>query len=77
MPDCWTALQFDNAVMMWGRYIENALNERNEDGSAKHRLRDLLDLPFTDAEKKEQTRMALQMFKRLAGDPRSGVEWVH
>jgi len=73
----WTALQFDNAVMTFGRHIEGKMTERNEDGSAKWKLRDLLDLPYTPAEQREMLRIAMQAFKQQAFDPRSGVKYTH
>lgn len=42
MPDEWTALQFDAAVIYFGRRIENMLNEMDKEGKPKHKLEDLI-----------------------------------
>lgn len=44
MRDCWTARCFDNAVMTFGIWCENALNERDSDGKPVHTLDELLDI---------------------------------
>ncbi len=42
MPDMWTAIQFDNAVMTFGTWIENKLQERWDGGQLMWSLPDLL-----------------------------------
>lgn len=42
MPDMWTALCFDSAVLAFGRYIENKLHELDDDHKPVHTLRELL-----------------------------------
>ncbi len=41
----WLKWQFDNAVLLFGTYIENKLNERDKEGKPKHKLETLLGLP--------------------------------
>lgn len=77
MPDMWTALQFDRAVTMFGQWVEGKLMERDDDHNPKHTLRELLDLPFSPQEAREQTRMSLMWLKTLASNPRSGVRLVN
>jgi hypothetical protein len=43
MDDTWTALQFDNAVTLFGRFIENKLEETDSKGKYVNKLSDLLD----------------------------------
>lgn len=69
----WTALQLDNAVMRWGIHVENKLKEINPDGTAKHNLRELLDIPLNPAELREATRQSLRMLDMAARDRRSGI----
>lgn len=45
MRDCITAVAFDTAVMTWGVFVENKLNERNEDGTQVWSLDQLLGEP--------------------------------
>jgi hypothetical protein len=73
MPDSWTALQFDNAVMHWGIHVENKLKETNQDGSPKNSLRDLLDIPLTRQELREATRRSLKLLDKASRDRRSGI----
>jgi hypothetical protein len=42
MPDIWTALSFDSAVMTYGIWAENRMQERWSDGSLKYTLEDIL-----------------------------------
>ena len=42
----WLAYQFDNAVMLFGRWVESKLAERTEDNKPKHRPETLLGLPI-------------------------------
>jgi hypothetical protein len=42
MRDYWTPLQFDLAVNWFGLWIESKLNELDDKGKQKHRLKDLL-----------------------------------
>lgn len=71
----WTALQFDNAVMVFGRWVEGKLNEF-QDGKPLHTLRDLLDMPLTMQEKRDQNRASIAGLKALAGKRGSGVQGV-
>lgn len=72
MPDMWTALQFDNAVMTFGRHIEAKLSEF-QDGRQVHNLRDLLDMPLTPAEMRERNRQSVMGLRMLARQRGSGV----
>lgn len=45
MRDCITTVAFDTAVMMWGVFCENRLNERNEDHQPIWSLEQLLGEP--------------------------------
>lgn len=45
MPDRITAIAFDTAVMTWGVFCENRLQERNEDGNPVWSLDQLLGEP--------------------------------
>lgn len=40
----WTGVQLDNAVMVWGRFVENRLRELDEQRRPKYTLEQLLDL---------------------------------
>ncbi len=42
--DCWTARSFDNAVMSFGIWVENRLNERDDDHMPKYTLDVLLGI---------------------------------
>lgn len=50
MRDNWTAIQFDMAVVYFGVYIENKLNETDEKG---HRVNDLITLLGTLEERQQ------------------------
>lgn len=69
MPDVWTALQFDSAVMVFGRHIENRANERDKDGEPVTTLAALLDIPDTrsDREKNENGIMFLKTLATMPG----------
>lgn len=41
----WQAYQFDSAVLLFGVFIENKLEERNKSGKPKYKLADLLKEP--------------------------------
>lgn len=42
MPDYWTPLMFDQAVVAFGVYVENKLEERDAKGVRKHTLHEIL-----------------------------------
>ncbi|MDL1924324.1 hypothetical protein FBQ95_17105 [Chloroflexi bacterium CFX3] len=44
MPDYWTSLMFDQAVVAFGVYVENKLEERDDKGVRKHNLEDILGI---------------------------------
>lgn len=44
MPDHWTPLMFDQAVITFGVHVENKLEERDKNGERKHTLEELLGL---------------------------------
>lgn len=74
MPDVITALSFDNAVMSFGLHIENKLHEIDPvSNSPMHNLRDLLDIPYTKQELREQTRSSLSALDMIARNPGSGI----
>ena len=76
MPDWWTAWQFDNAVLTFGKWIDNKLAERDKDGKPVNTLRELLGIPLTDEERREMNRKSLAMFDSLFGGEkgkRSGI----
>ena len=73
MPDLWTAWQFDNAVLTFGRWVDNQLEERDESGRRVHTLRNLLDLPMTDSEKREMNRQSLQQLDQRVRLLHSGI----
>lgn len=74
MPDVITALSFDNAVMSFGLHIENKLNEVDPvSRSPMHNLRDLLDIPYTEQEMREQTRHSLAALDLMSRNPGSGI----
>lgn len=68
----WTALQFDNAVMVFGRWVESKLNEFS-DGRQVHTLRELLDIPLTPQEKRDMNRAALAGLRVLARQRGNGI----
>ena len=59
MKDYWTALQFDSAVMTWGRYVENALR----DGDVL--LEEILGIE-NDETRERQNRNAANFLKGMA-----------
>ena len=66
MPDMWTALQFDNAIMVFGRWVEHEMTEGRT-------LRELLDIPLTPQEKRDMNRAALAGLRVLARHRGSGI----
>lgn len=73
MPDMWTAIMFDTAVLVFGRHIDNKLAERNEDGSPANDLRLLLDIEPDPSELRELNQRTLHMLDLELRNPRSGV----
>lgn len=69
----WTAYQFDSAVTRWGIHVDNRLKEVNPDGSPKHTLRELLDIPLTPEEARAMTRQSFAMLDMRARDRKSGI----
>lgn len=67
LPDLWTALQFDSAVMVFGRHVTNRLNEVDRDGKPLYRLDRLLDMPKSRAEMVQQNRASLNMLRAMSG----------
>jgi len=68
IQDDWAALQFDNAVAMVGRIIENAAQEQHNVGSEekpkfvnKYKIGELLDDDFRFAVEPEPTERDKQM----------------
>lgn len=41
-PDAWRAYQFDQAVSLLGRYVDNRMGEFNDHGEPKHTLTEVL-----------------------------------
>lgn len=66
MPDRWTALQFDSAVMVFGRHVTNRLNEVDKEGKPIWTLDRLLDMPKSKAEIVQQNRASLAMMKMMS-----------
>ena len=62
MPDRWTAIQFDLAVMTFGRHIDAKLMEHDDKGRHLHSIYKLLDLPefVSDEERKKNNREAFE-----------------
>jgi hypothetical protein len=73
MRDTWTALQFDSAVLTFGRAIENKLGII-EDGKPKYTLKELLADQPTEAERRAQTKVSLQLLKAAARKRGSGIQ---
>lgn len=73
MPDMWTALMFDTAVLVFGRYIENKLRETDEDGKPVWDLRHLLDVPMDQHELRQATLDSIRLLKLEAHKPGSGI----
>ena len=61
MPDLWTAMQFDNAVMLFGTWVENKLQERFGD-EPRYSLAELLD-PDNPKVKIQQNRRMLEKLR--------------
>jgi hypothetical protein len=40
----WLGWQFDQAVLTWGRYVDNKLAEKDKEGKPKHKLSRLLGI---------------------------------
>lgn len=55
----WLAWQFDQAVLMFGTWVDNKLNERDDNGKPKHKLDSLLG----QAKKRKLNRAALMNLK--------------
>lgn len=64
---------FDTAVTVFGRHIEGKLREVDEDGKPVWTLRQLLDLPLSNAELRQETLNSLKMLDIEGRRPRSGI----
>jgi hypothetical protein len=53
-PTDWTAWQFDATVLMFGRWVEAKLNERDKQGKPVNRMETLL-LPYGEANQKDNS----------------------
>lgn len=49
-PTLWVAWQFDATVLLFGRYVEAKLSERNKQGKPVHKLANLLR-PYQEAQR--------------------------
>lgn len=67
MRDCWTARNFDNAVMAFGIYGDNFLAERDEDGNQVHTINELLEIEPDEEVKLHNNTTQAQMMKLLTG----------
>ena len=70
ITDSWAALQFDNAVGLVGRIIENAAEEMHKVGDTwerKYTMRDLLDPTFCLPTGGAQVTSDVEKLKRLPG----------
>lgn len=82
--DAWAAYQFDAAVVMVGRVIENAAQEQHNVGGPRnpkwvnrYSMDQLLDDAFRlprPLTEKERERESLRALKAMAGSRRSGVK---
>ncbi len=68
MPDLWTAIQFDSAVLVFGRHVSNKLMEY-ENGHPKYTLAELLDIPDTRSAR-ERNQHSHQMLLAMAATTR-------
>lgn len=64
---------FDAAVLSFGRHIENKLREVDENGQPVWELRQLLDLPLSPYELRQETLNSLKMLELEARRPHSGI----
>lgn len=67
MRDCWTAHAFDNAVMTFGVYGENFLQERDKEGHLVHTIEELLDIEPDEATKLHNNTVMGQMLALAMG----------
>ena len=67
MRDCWTARSFDSAVMAFGIYGDNFLNERDDDGNLIHTIYDLLQAQPDTATALHNNTVQAQMLKIMLG----------
>lgn len=59
----WAGYQFDNAVLHFGRYVENRLMEMDQQGKPRYTLAQLLNPP----PKREQARQHLSLLAGMKG----------
>lgn len=64
---------FDTMVTVFGRHIENKMQERDEEGHLINDLRRLLEIPPDPAELREMTLTSLRLLEIEARKPRSGI----
>lgn len=86
VADAWAALQFDNAVVLVGRVIENAAQEQEQVGPknapqwrAKYHLDELLRDDFRlprAPTAQERERASLDALKQMARSRHSGVKYT-
>jgi len=62
----WLAWQFDNAIALFGHWVEARLSERDEKNRPKHRLEKLLKLPGRKANIQELANFGVPV-TRVAG----------
>lgn len=58
--DTWTGYQFDSAVVMYGSWIEGKLSERDDQGTLKWTLAELLDAKPEHIKRARKAMMAMQ-----------------
>jgi hypothetical protein len=86
VADAWAALQFDNAVVLVGRVIENAAQEQHNAGNEqkprwvnKYEMEQLLDPDFRLPRvltAKEREQASINALKTIARGKRSNVRHV-
>lgn len=67
MRDCWTARSFDNAVMAFGVFGDNFLNELDEEGKRVHTIMELLQDPGDIAVSLHNNTVQGQMLAMMLG----------
>jgi len=59
----WTALQFDSAVLTFGRHVDNKLAETDRDGRRVNSLERLLDIEPTPREWARRNKDVIRTLK--------------
>lgn len=70
MRDDITAMALDNAVLTFGLWIENTLEERDDEGNRIHTLPELLDIELS---LEDQLRRNSQQFQAILPVLRGGM----